>query len=1263
MSNEEEIFARQLHGLSTSQSQSQPRRARLLDFASPTDKILLIISSVCAGLAGALNPLLTVIYGQFVGYFGEFEAGRISSTGLLQAVSIYAPYYAYLGLAILVLAYVSTVGFYLSGERITRNLRREYLKTILRQNMAMFDHLSAGEVTSCIMTDMALIQEGITSRLALWITALATFVAAFVIAFVRYWKTALILSPLFVVMIAIAYVGGSFIVRYSRQKRNHASIAAGLAEEAISSARHVCAYGMADSLAARYSDRIMEAGKGGIRGQAVAATMAAWGNAMPCFAYAFSFWIGSIYLVKGEVTASAVATTTLVISIGGFAVVRVAPSIQAFASAIASADAALETISRKSPQDPLSDEGSSPERVEGDIEIRNVTFKYPSRPDVTVLKNISFRCPAKQTTAIVGVSGCGKSSILGLIERFYEPVAGSIFLDGCDIQSLNLRWLRRQISLVEQEPVLFDTTILQNIISGLPETGLGEQDLEQQAIQAAIKANAHGFITALPHGYHTKVGEKGHQLSGGQRQRIAIARALIRQPKVLLLDEATSALDASSESLVQKALDGTAEDRTTIVIAHRLSTIRRAHNIIVMSEGSVCEQGTHEELLSLGGVYADMVERQQILDMDGSNVGKGAKDGSDLAFESTQHASQDVPSKEKSENSGLDVGIDQKTKDRKPLGFGQTLRFIARMNREETKWLTTGLLCAVLAGLAVPTQSFLFAKLLTIISLPASQYGQLRSEVNFWAWIFFLLAFLTFFVWLGVGVTFAVATERLSRRVKNRCFHAIMRQDMSFFDEQCNTSGRLGGLLSSSTEHLVGLSGPIIGGILTFVATISAGLALALAIGWKLGLICAAFIPVVVATGWIRLQMLTIVDAKVKESGKDGASYAGELVRSMRTVASLGLEPHALFRYDTFLTSHSKASLKTILYASAFYAVSQALVLFVAALVFWYGGELIAGKEYTVFQYYLCFVTLISGTQIAAAMFNYVPEASSAMHAARDIKDILERKPLIVGGSEMTNIVKSAVSKEQEMVEGIEVHLQGVSIQYPSRPDAFSLQGLNLEAHPGQTIALVGSSGCGKSTILSLIERFYDPSAGSVRVGGRSIKDYDLGQYRAIISLVSQDPFLFRGTLRENVAMGLPGKQVPDDEILEACKQSNLADFLSSLPNGLDTDVGPFGNMLSGGQKQRVAIARAMLRQPRILLLDEPTAALDVSSESTVQDALNKVAVNRTTFIAAHRLRTIQHADMIYVLESGEVVEKGRHAELMEKGGLYRRLVQLQDLS
>jgi len=404
-----------------------------------------------------------------------------------------------------------------------------------------------------------------------------------------------------------------------------------------------------------------------------------------------------------------------------------------------------------------------------------------------------------------------------------------------------------------------------------------------------------------------------------------------------------------------------------------------------------------------------------------------------------------------------------------------------------------------------------------------------------------MMAFWTFIFWVGVGVAFAIATERLARRVRETCFGSILRQDMAFFDDKGHSVGFLTSLLSSSTEDLAGLSGPVIGGVLTFISTIITGVILAIIIGWKLALVCAACIPLVVICGWVRLQMLAIVDGKVRQAGQTSAAYASELVRSVRTVASLGMEAYALEQYEAMLARYATEALGSISMASALYAASQSVTFLCAALVFWYGGNLIADGEYTLFQFYICFVALISGSQIAATVFNFAPDASKAMHAAREIRDVINTKPHINGGEGGANM-------SAEKSGGFEVELRGVDVQYPSRPERLALKNIDMQIQPGLTIALVGPSGCGKSTIISVVERFYDPAAGTVRVNGRNIVEYDVREYRQHIALVSQEPFLFSGTVRENIVIGLPEQTVSDEDILEACQQANLHDFVLSLP-------------------------------------------------------------------------------------------------------------------
>lgn len=366
------------------------------------------------------------MYGRLIGQFDAFAAGLLSATDLRFFIATYSLYYIYLGIGIFVFTYTSTVGFYLAGERITRALRRAYLKAILRQDMTFFDLLSPGEVPNRIMTDIGRIQEGITSKLAFSIAAVSTFGSASVISFVMFWKTALILSPTFVIMVASASIGGAYAVKYHKQATPLHSCASGLAEEAMSSVRHICAYGISDLLVERYSSYLIDAGAQETKARLVIAIMIAWKNAMPCLVYALSFWAGSICIVQGQVSVANVATVTLVITIGGWAIARVAPSIQAFTQSIASASVVLQAISKRSSQDPFMSDGLRLESLNGDIELREVSLRYPSRKDFLVLDTVGFVCQAMKTAAIVGPSGCGKSSIISMIERFYEPSGGQI---------------------------------------------------------------------------------------------------------------------------------------------------------------------------------------------------------------------------------------------------------------------------------------------------------------------------------------------------------------------------------------------------------------------------------------------------------------------------------------------------------------------------------------------------------------------------------------------------------------------------------------------------------------------------------------------------------------------------------------------------------------------------------------------------------------------------------------------------------------------
>ncbi|OTB07208.1 hypothetical protein M426DRAFT_318239 [Hypoxylon sp. CI-4A] len=1260
--------------------------ATLYRYASRNDLLIMAVSALGAIAGGAALPLMTVIFGNLQSTFQGFFLGTVDHDEFMSQMTHLVLYFIYLAIGEFVTIYVATVGFIYTGEHISAKIREHYLESCMRQNIGYFDKLGAGEVTTRITADTNLIQEGISEKIGLTLTAAATFISAFVIGFVFYWRLTLILFSVVVALMLDMGIGSSFVVRYTKDSIQAYATGGTVADEVISSIRNSVAFGTQDRLARQYDSHLIRAEGFGFKKAGATAIMVAGMMLIVYLNYGLSFWMGSKYLVDGTIPLSTVLIIMMSIMIGAFNLGNIAPNLQAFGTALAAAAKIFNTIDRISPLDPASDNGDKLDNVKGSIRLENVKHIYPSRPEVTVMKDVTLDIPAGKTTALVGTSGSGKSTIVGLVERFYDPVEGRVLLDGHDISTLNLRWLRQNISLVGQEPTLFATTIYNNIRFGLIGTQFEKADEEKQkelVIQAAQKANAHDFITSLPEGYETNVGERGFLLSGGQKQRIAIARAVVSDPKILLLDEATSALDTKSEGVVQAALEAAAEGRTTITIAHRLSTIKDAHNIVVMSQGAIIEQGSHDQLLALNGAYAKLVTAQNIAAVNApSQEEQDAIAAHDEQLIRTTSKMSQISrqlskpfeadsvledSKAGFEDEKLSRPITQASvsskaikriapEEEKSYGLWTLIKLIASFNKEEWHLMVWGLFWSIICGAGNPTQAFFFAKqIMTLGGTPITpaNAAQVKKDSDFWSSMFLMLAFVMCIAFISQGVAFAKCSERLVHRVRNRAFRAMLRQDVAFFDKDENTVGALTSFLSTETTHVAGLSGVTLGTLLMVCTTLVTAMVVALAFGWKLALVCIATIPVLLACGFFRFWMLAHFQRRSKKAYEQSASYASEAISAIRTVASLTRESDVLAQYKYSLAVQQRSSLISVLKSSLLYAAAQSFLFLAFALGFWYGGTLIASFEYDLFQFFVCFMSVIFGAQSAGTVFSFAPDMGKAHHAAAELKTLFDRQPSI-----------DTWSNEGESVESVNgaVEFRDVHFRYPTRLEQPVLRGLNMTIRPGQYVALVGASGCGKSTTIALLERFYDPLVGGVYVDGKEISNLNVNQYRSHIALVSQEPTLYQGTIKENILLGTPLDNVSDEAVEHACKEANILDFILSLPGGFNTIVGNKGALLSGGQKQRIAIARALIREPKILLLDEATSALDSESEHVVQAALDKAAKGRTTIAVAHRLSTIQKADIIFVFDQGRIVEQGTHSELMILNGRYAELVNLQSL-
>ncbi|KAG9185384.1 ATP-binding cassette, subfamily B (MDR/TAP), member 1 [Alternaria panax] len=1219
----------------------------LFRYATAKDKVIMVVALLASIAAGAVMPLMTLVYGNFAGSFTSFSVDAVAAGKFEDQINQYTLYFVYLGIGSFVTSYISIMGFSYTGERITRAIRELYLRAIFRQNIAFFDFLGSGEITTRISSDMNLVQDGIGQKIGLFVTGVSMFVTAIIIGFVRSWKLSLIMLAATVALVMMMGINGTFMKKAQTLSIDEYATAASLAEEVLSSARNVAAFGTQKRLETKYKAFVDRATVHDFKAKFWLSMMISGMMGVLNLQYGLAFWQGKRFLDDGELGVSNILTVVMALMIAGFSIGQNLPHLQAFGGATAAATKVFNTIERISPIDPETDEGIVPDDFVGNLEFRNLKHVYPSRPDTTVLSDFNLDIPSGKMIALVGASGSGKSTIVGLLERFYLPMEGQIFLDGRDITTLNLRWLRQHMAIVSQEPVLFSTTIYESILHGLVNTEYADvsDEKKMELIEKAAKiANAHDFIMDLPEKYQTRVGERGGLLSGGQKQRVAIARAIVSDPKILLLDEATAALDTRSESAVQEALDRASQGRTTIVIAHRLSTIKNADNIVVMALGRIVEQGTHQELIDRKAVYASLVQAQELTSKISPANRMTLLDDPDRKTEGI--ANEEKLALMRTTTTAPSESAAKKDEKDKEYGTWELVKFAWEMNSGEHTTMTLGLVFSFLAGCNPAIQAIFLGNSINSLLSPGTSLGGLN--VNFWCGMFLMLGIVIGFFYYVQGMTLSRGSARLVGSVRTRAFGAMLRQDMEFFDGDTVTSGALSNFLSSEANRLAGLSGSTLGTIVSAASSILVAFIVGCSFGWKLALVCSSTIPIVIACGYFRFYALTRMEKRTKETS-DAASFACEAASSIRTVASLSLEKYLLGTYHVKLADQGKGYFKFTNVSAVLYATSQGLNMFIFALVFWYGGRLLFKQEYTVLQFFIVYSSIINGAQSAGAIFSFAPDMGEARDAAKLLKSFLNRIPKIDHWSSEGIKIERLTGK---------VELQDVRFTYPGRPDHRVLRGVSLAAEPGQFIALVGASGSGKSTVMQLLERFYDPTSGGVLVDDVDLKDYNLQDYRSQLAIVSQETTLYTGTIRENILADK--EELGDEAVIQACKDANIYDFITSLPDGFNTLVGAKGALLSGGQRQRIAIARALLRDPKVLLLDEATSALDSTSERVVQAALDSAAQGRTTIAIAHRLSTIQHADVIYVFDQGKIVEKGRHDELVAKKGVYFELAKLQ---
>ena len=1243
----------------------------LYRYATTGEKYLVALAFIMSAGQGALMPVFSLIFGDMTSDFGEDKSPeQRRSLASKTALNMF-----YVGLGTLGSALIATMAWSYVGNRINTRVRKMYFEAVIGQEMGWFDVENASKMTTAYIENLHKFENAVGRKNHVLIMSLSMTLAGFIIGFYKGWWYSLIVTLSFPIVM-IGMIGFLIVMqKESAFTKQNYERAGAYSEQALLASKTVRSLNGEAHELSLYAQCIETAKNASIRFGFLSGFSYGVFYAAVFISYGLNYWIGSVLVdrqvyngnEKRDYNVSDVVTIFFSVITGAFAIGNTSPASKALAMGQEAAYAIYQLLDRKS-KIPLNDpNGYIPQDIEGDIEFRDVGFSYPSRTETKVLNGLNLKIPKGKKVALVGETGCGKSTTIQLVERYYDPSEGQVLIDGRDIKDYNLVSLRRFIGYVGQEPVLFAMSVRENLLMAKPSA------TEAEIVDALKKANAWVFVQKLENKLDTYVGAGGSQLSGGQKQRIAIARSILQNPKILLLDEATSALDRRNERQIQETLDNFASQRTTLTIAHRLSTIINSDLIYVFSKGKVVESGNHQQLMAMNGVYTKLVTIQlhgtaaqtqsEIPDPDAPALDLGEKKVS------VDPQIDNEPEDQAAEVEEIVVKSTELTPEERKKFEAEEQKKAKEAAKRLTKYLEgnygiliMGCIFAAAVGALMPVFAIFLAKMITILSKfqillflgksrDDKEWEDNKNEalyIGMWFLIMAVIALVTNFFQLGL---FNMLAQKISSRIRQDLYSHFLTREQEFFDDVKNNPGELSSILAKdclTVNTVVSTSyGAQINGMGAFVG----GIIIAMIASWRLALVSLSVSPVIVIAGVLESSQ------HAKEGGDSENSRESkmfqEVCTNMKTVNSLNAAIHLRDRFFEVIEKEVVISITKVSINSVIYAVGQFGMFAVYALTFYAGSEFVTKYGLRFEDLFTALFAIIFAAFGAGMSQQFAGNVGEAQMAAKKIFEYLD----------VQNKVQPPAAPVTSPIKG-HIEFRNVKFTYPQRKTP-CFTDLSFKIEPNQKIAFAGPSGTGKSTIFSLLFRFYDVDSGEILIDGVNIKNYDIAHLRAALGMVSQEPVLFNNTIKYNIKYNQ--QSLTDEQMREATAIANATKFIENDETeggqateddgkGYERKVGLKGGKLSGGQKQRVAIARTVIRRPNVYMFDESTSALDTDSERVVQEALNNISANNTTLSIAHRIATIRDCDVIFVIEKGRVAEQGNFNQLMSSKGVFYQL-------